>query len=273
MKPHVILIADAGGTIGWGHAVRQLALAEALVEKHVPTLFVTRTKEALALDWPCPVSFNDEPFGLQDPPGWQRYVLDCADDLPGGSPTMCFEDHGAKRNADFTVDPHLGAASRQPNRWVSFLGPRWAPLRQPFVDAASLGINRGSHGGVFVYGDAPSIEYLGSSVVRPPSLNARAMVTTMQRCSLALVPPSMIALECLAIGLPVVLYVPGEKWRPIADAMVAAGVAELWDEHSDGWTLARVLADDGKRRQMSEAGREAVDGLGAGRLAEWLADA
>jgi spore coat polysaccharide biosynthesis predicted glycosyltransferase SpsG len=263
LKPDVVLIADAGPGIGWGHAVRQLALAEALVAQRVRTLFVTRTRDALALDWPCPVRLVCDAdlysMSLEERPTK-------VNDLRWGGPMggLLFDDYGNAPEKQMAVDPHFGAVLR---RTAGFLGPRWAPLRAPF----SVGhLASESRSGVFVYGDTPA---LPSSVVpvRHSGFDARKAAATMGRCAIALVPPSMVALECLAIGTPVVLYVPGPKWQPIADAMVAAGVAKLWSGRADDHTLGCVLADDGLRRRMSEAGREAVDGRGAERLAEWLA--
>ena len=276
MKPHVILIADAGGEIGWGHAVRQLALAEALVGKGVSTLFVTRTEEALGLDWPCPVwrVADVARCELPNPYGTAVYDLPepCENDGGHLEREVSFRDHGPlpgdENETDYVVSPHFGAAWYD---WTvpTLLGPRWAPIRRAF---ALYPIRNENRSGIFVYGDAPEVPK-GLLVKRPHTMNARATASQIAGCTIALVPPSMIALECLAVGTPVVLYVPGPKWQPIADAMVEAGVAEIWSGAPEDYTLACVLADDGKRRRMAEAGREAVDGGGAGRLAEWLADA
>lgn len=276
VKPHVILIADAGPGIGWGHAVRQYALAEALVARQVPTLFVTRTREALALDWPCPVWVVADVEQCELPSGrwaskWARVVYDLPEPVVNAlalGPTMRFADYGpTPTEDDYVVCPNFAATSHE---WgvPALLGPRWAPLRSRFMNHE----HNGRQGGVYVYGDAPELPK-EMRAVRASSFHARGVAATMAGCSLALVPPSMVALECLAIRLPVVLYVPGPKWQPIADAMVQAGVAEVWTGNPDDYTLACVLADDGKRRRMSEAGREAVDGMGAERLAGWLSDA
>lgn len=272
MKPRVILIADAGGEIGWGHAVRQLALAEALIARHVPTLFVTRTREALALDWPCPVAIGDEYVGISAGPAVSVYDLvdgDYRGHDVGGS-VVRFDDYCAApcEDVDVLVRPHFGST---PVNRAAFLGPRWAPLRPEF-ERYNRNPNQ-DRGGLFVYGPAPEVWDGRFAIVRPKSLNAKVVARQMSNCALALVPPSMVALECLCVGLPVVLYVPGPKWQPIADAMVQAGVAEIWSGKPDDYSLACVLADDGKRQKMSEAGREAVDGRGSERLAEWLADA
>ena len=263
LKPHVILIADAGGTIGWGHAVRQLALAEALVAKGVPTLFVSRTREALSLDWPCPVQHDPEPLFMEGEID-ARVVFDGV--RPRSEWALLFDDYGDGPLGDYLVDPHFGAVTRHHSLARSFLGPRWAPLRSEFEHYARNPRNE-NRSGVFVYGDAPDLVNLPP--IRPASFNAKHTAKLMASCAVALVPPSMVALECLAVGTPVVLYVPGPKWQPIADAMVQAGVAHIWD--GKDYTLGRVLADDGERKRMAEAGREAVDGLGAERLAEWLA--
>lgn len=269
MKPDVILIADAGGSIGWGHAVRQLALAEALVAKGVPTLFVSRTREALSLDWPCPVMVGAVPDGARATV-WDLPAVKMPPAL--ATSALVFDDHAEIVGPTLYVDPHFGAVDRYESRPTigcrptGLLGPRWAPLRSEFEHYARNPRNE-NRSGVFVYGDAPDLVNLPP--IRPTSFNAKHTAKLMASCAVALVPPSMVALECLAVGTPVVLHVPGPKWKPIADAMVQAGVAHIWD--GKDYTLGRVLADDGERRRMAEAGREAVDGLGAERLAEWLA--
>ena len=257
MKPHVVLIADAGGEIGWGHAVRQLALAEALVAQKVRTLFVTRTKEALALDWPCPVRVVESRvyagFG-------GRAVVD-ADVEMDALCDLTFDDYAAADPRGELVNPHFGAADRYGKpHGTYFLGPRWAPLRPEFRWGAQgpRWTVSGKHS------DEP-LEYAGAKWL---GYSARQVIEAMAFAPFAIVPPSMIALECLAVGVPVVLRVPGPKWQPIADAMVAAGVAVM--EGDEG---IQTATNPTTAKAMSEAGREAVDGRGAARLAEWLADA
>lgn len=269
MKPEVVLIADAGPGIGWGHAVRQLALATALVGKGVRTLFVTRTREALSLDWPCPVWEVGDVARCELPNA--TVVYDLPDDAvnEGHNGGVRFDDYGPRASyLDYVVCPNFAATAHE---WdtPAFLGPRFAPLRHPFNDGW---LKSETRHGVAVYGlDAPDLP--PGVVLRPGrgSMRARDMAAYLGSATVALVPPSMVALECLAIGTPVVLYVPGPKWQPIADAMEAAGVAKVWSGRADDHTLGCVLADDGLRRRMSEAGREAVDGRGSERLAEWLA--
>ena len=242
-----------------------MALAEALVAKGVRTLFVTRTREALRLDWPCPVQVGT-------PPSAKAHVYDLHDwgAKDGAANVLTFEDYGGLTTGAWAaIDPHFGAAARHGDRiQAGFLGPKWAPLREPFGRQFLPAQNKS---GVFVYGDAPALPKGAPKPVRYAGFNARHAAHAMTMSTLALVPPSMIALECLAVGTPVVLYVPGPKWQPIADAMVQAGVAAIWDGKDA--TLGRILADDRERKRMSDAGREAVDGRGADRLAEWLADA
>ena len=119
MKPHVILVADAGPGVGWGHAVRQLALAEALVAKWVPVLFVTRTREALRLDWPCPVwcVHDVEKASLPD---CRVLVYDLPEtpELPDNVAVrgvVRFEDYGSgcygPVTADYVVCPNFAAES------------------------------------------------------------------------------------------------------------------------------------------------------------------
>lgn len=264
MTPHVVLLADAGPGIGWGHAVRQLALAEALVAKRVRTLFVTRTREALRLDWPCPVQVGEVDlaavrvavYDLPQPAAtWPTALL---------SPThvVVFDDYGTVQwpNGASVVDPHFGAAARMGGLdGARFLGPRWAPLRRPFnwTGARTPYWYGGVHG-------TPPLRYeAGTGGLGTAHQVASAMV----EAPYAIVPPSMIALECLCVGVPVVLTVPGEKWQPIADAMIAAGVAQ--PDTPEGIEAA---TDPTTAKRTSEAGMEAVDGHGAERLAEWLAE-
>lgn len=281
MTPDVVLLADAGPGIGWGHAVRQLALAEALVAKRVRTLFVTRTREALGLDWPCPtwVVFDVEKAAIEA----RTLVYDLPEfvdtpDIWTGENILQFADYGPPP-PDYlapSVCPNFAAHTHD---WTvaSFLGPRWAPLRKGFASVPSFrkGAIPENRSGLFVYGDFPALPKGTPASVYLKTFGGESYQAahTIGMCVAALVPPSMVALECLAVGTPVVLYVPGPKWQPIADAMEAAGVARIWSGNPEDHTLACVLADDGLRRRMAEAGRDHVDGRGAERLAEWLADA
>lgn len=269
MTPHVVLLADAGPGIGWGHAVRQLALAEALVAQKCRVLFVTRTKKALTLDWPCPVweVFDVEKAEL---PEGAVLVYDMPDQPlePEGFAyrgVVRFADYGPPANywdgdPDYLVCPNFAATSHE---WhgPAFLGPRWAPLRRPFNwtgvrDPSWLTRNAGND-------EATVFPLAGWG-----GFDAHCVARMMAASRYALVSPSMVALECLAVGVPVVLTVPGPKWQPIADAMVAAGVAVL-----EGPEGIEAVSDPTTAKAMSERGRDLVDGRGARRLAEWLADA
>lgn len=259
----VILCADAGPEIGWGHAVRQLALAQALVEIGGRPTFLTRTREALRLDWPCPVRLVD----AVDPRAGTVMDLPEPPDTTAPDRVVWFDDYGHAPDV-LGVDPHFGAHLR---RTSGFLGPQWAPVRKGFAECGdSEGQAWTPRSGVYVYGPHPELPK-GLEPVTAPSFRTWDVARAMVGAVCALVPPSMVALECLAVGTPVVLYVPGPKWQPIADAMVEAGVARVWSGEKDDHTLACVLADDGLRGRMSEAGRDHVDGRGAQRLARWLA--
>ena len=81
-----------------------------------------------------------------------------------------------------------------------------------------------------------------------------------------MVPPSTIAYECMAMGIPV--FLPGlakqipERLHGIAQEMVLANVAR-WVDQSWSWQRRHL-------KKLGEAGPRAVDGRGAERVADLL---
>ena len=271
MTPDVVLLADAGPDIGWGHAMRMYALAEALVERRKRVLFVTRTREAAEFNWPCPVHVVD---GWHDAPFSERSVVD----IPAGETirrrALMFYDYGELvGEPEALVAPHFGA---RPNGAVTFAGPRWMPLRSPFhlrVQTGGTHPRRGRNVLVYVpdafVGEWGRLMHDIPNAVSPMGMDAESVAALMRTCRAAVVPPSTIAYECMAMGLPVFLYVPHERYEPIAEAMWHWGVAGSWGDvgRVDGDPFLGLSDNLG---HLSKNARRHVDGMGAHRLAEWL---
>jgi spore coat polysaccharide biosynthesis predicted glycosyltransferase SpsG len=100
-------------------------------------------------------------------------------------------------------------------------------------------------------------------VVAPPHLAGEIGAAGMVVCL-----AGQTALEAACLGVPAVVVAAVDNQRPNADRLAAAGAAVAVD--LDGplaEAIAALAADRERRRAMSAAAREAVDGFGALRVA------
>lgn len=99
------------------------------------------------------------------------------------------------------------------------------------------------------------------------------MIPIYQSADLAIGAPGVSFLERLCCGVPTLLVCQNADQRPIAEAAVREGAAELADD-GDAPAMARrirdLLADADRRNELRRRGRELVDGRGAERLAHAL---
>lgn len=99
------------------------------------------------------------------------------------------------------------------------------------------------------------------------------MIPIYQSADLAIGAPGVSFLERLCCGVPTLLVCQNAGQRPIAEAAVREGAAELADD-DDAPALARrimgLLANVVRRTELRRRGRELVDGRGAERLARAL---
>lgn len=271
---NILLVADAGGEVGWGHVMRTLAVAEAL-EGRASVRWLTSTPEAIrGLDPPCPVGTKSEGVGQlawTEPSAWV---------LTDGKPTeeLAEERACAWEVVDFgtgegrlsRICPHFGAESRDWGSGMVATGPRWMPLRRDFVrdaqidcDWLDLNYEPYAKDGKLLTYRADAVNALAGmpdkDVVSLFDVNAKDRKWwTEGPYRYAIVPPSTIAYECMALGIPVLLVPVEGQSREIGDAMVAAGVA-YW--YSDG---------GGDLEPIAKRARKHVDGWGAERVANLL---
>ncbi|HEY7130887.1 MAG TPA: hypothetical protein VH440_01490 [Candidatus Limnocylindrales bacterium] len=107
------------------------------------------------------------------------------------------------------------------------------------------------------------------TILRDPDDLDRRLATAL----LAVIGAGTMKLEVAHLGIPALLVAASDDQLPVAAPFAATGAARYL---GDGRTIdpgdvatavSSLLADDGTRRAMGEAGRAAVDGHGADRLA------
>lgn len=106
--------------------------------------------------------------------------------------------------------------------------------------------------------------------------NVTDMPSLMAWADLAVSGAGSTSWELAFMGLPSALLVLAENQRGIANGVHSAGIAVDLGWHSNvsveqlSDTLKYLLKDSATRQRMSELGRQLVDGLGTGRVAEIL---
>ena len=254
----ILLVADAGGDIGWGHAMRMLAVAEELAGRSgVQAVWLTTTPAAVRqLKPPCPVELVPNTPEVVTRTS-DAFLVDLSAPNPGW-PTegvWYMVDHGVGLEGTNRICPHFGAEGRDWGPGAVVCGPRWMPLRKEIVGWTDLPEDYARYdpaGGTFAYR-------------APMEIQDAHHLTEGERWwerkwSLAIVPPSTIAYECMALGIPIALLpLPNDQPDDVGVAMHDAGVA-------------RALHRDGRYvdTYMAERARAAVDGRGVERVADLL---
>ena len=259
----IILVADASPEIGWGHAMRTLAVAQALEDRGEPMVWVTNTLEAVRkLGPPCPV---------RSARGWNIKGGDTVlFDLPplpyGGKPRTAPEGTRILAMVDspeedwplphIKICPHFGAESWDFGQHLVCTGPRWMPLRDllPFSTRHHM---YNQDGPVLAY-RAPKDWTLGlcAEGPEPHELAAGSGERWWEKeWSAAVVPASTIAYECMFLGIPVLLT--GDM-AGVGQGMIDAGAACFWAAPCQTSVVRALRA------------RHLVDGRGAGRVAALL---
>lgn len=255
----ILLVADAGGEIGWGHAMRTLAVAEELVQRSgVQAVWVTNTpREVHSLKPPVPVSERGLPGDV--------WLLDIGKSYPHPLPSDVavwnMIDHGVGVEGTNRICPHFGAEERDWGPGAVVCGPRWMPLRKELVGyPLELGHPPEYYPRDGYDAEEQVLAYRGPGGIPRAHDLSGGEVWWERKWSRAIVPPSTIAYECMALGIPVSLVpLPNDQPRDVGAAMVKAGVARWF-----GTGAKRPVVP------MAEAARAAVDGLGASRIADLL---
>lgn len=277
MNP-IILVADASPEIGWGHAMRTLAVAQALNQYTglvgtagnyygLSVVWATNTPEAIRkLGPPCPVS----DVGARVPSAGATHLVDLPSVAYSGTANSpetfrvvaMVDAPDQWLGADIRICPHFGSESWDWGLGAVCTGPQWMPLRDLITP----------HGLALYNPDAPVLAYrppkdwtlgLCAEGAEPHQLAVGGGESWWKKawCS-AVVPASTISYECMRSGIPVVLHKEGqgEEHERIMKGMVEAGVASIW---GDNVTTLTMEARAKKAHRL-------VDGQGAERVAGLL---
>ncbi len=258
--PVVLFRCEAGGTAGFGHLSRCLALAAALDGCASCCFDLEGCDEAAG------ALISEAGFGEASPVAPDALVFDgygfadaaisAARAISSPSPVvMVIDDFGARRiDCDIVVCPGPQRTARDwavPPSCRLLLGPRHAPLGPAFTAAPRAAVAEVSRlllgfGGTDA-GDAtarllPLLPrgltvdvllgpgYRGSAAARPGvtvhrALGAEAVARLMADADAAITAPGVMALELLAIGRPALLFSLSARQEDVGRALAHAGLA------------------------------------------------
>lgn len=279
IRPDFLLVADASAEIGLGHVMRMSALAMQLQRGGKSVVLATRTRDYIGerVVVPCGVMEFEELENLRVECG--TIILDVLDaggfsrEAAPAVRSVFFDDFGAASDpsydCDVVVNPNFGAHAISYPEAIAFRGPAWAPLRpwpefernyretDNSINEVPRILYRPGHGVI-----TPEIEkQIGCKLVPLDRFND--VNKLIKGCDAAVVSASVTALECMALGVPVLVYPQSERHQPILDAMVARGAAM---PYSPG-NLEQMLDDENGGGDMAKRARTYIDGRGAERLA------
>ena len=302
-RPLLVLRADAGESVGSGHLMRCVALAQAWMARGGE---VTVVAAALPERWRARVEregigvvavLDNAAFlrhveavgpawvaldGYQLPTGLQPETR------ARGARVLVIDDHGTvgKYDADLVLDQNMGAsAGAYVNRNADaslLLGLRYVLLRREFWDATAP-VDR-------VVDDVRSVVVSlgGAADDRWCALAERAidaaglggvtrllhrdptddMAAVLARCDLALSAGGTTSYELCRMGVPSLLFAVADNQQPVVDALVAVGAA--WraphDEDELVADVRRLAADADERRRLAKTASALVDGRGSRRV-------
>jgi UDP-2,4-diacetamido-2,4,6-trideoxy-beta-L-altropyranose hydrolase len=329
----IVIRADAGVSIGSGHVMRCLALAQGLSDRVAirfmcrdmpgnliayieaqgfPVSMLKMSTHGDATDVPeVLAAIGDEMvdwmivdhYGLDA--GWERAMRARARRI------MVIDDAPARtHDCDLLLDQNVIGDGVRYDEWVTrhtrqLLGPRYALLRPEFATASRDRSNPVQHILIFFGGsDLPNatgtalaavaelkrpdiavdivvgsmyahgVELEGASRELP---NVRIhrdadMADLMRRADVAIGAGGTASWERCAAGLPTVTWSIADNQRPVVQRLSAAGaVVALSEEEARHPSLiarhlSQLIADDGRRAEMSKRARSLCDGLGVSRV-------
>lgn len=225
---------------GLGHLMRCYALAEAAVEMGKRVL--VSLKEPTDFGWPCAVVLDS------GEKAWAKSVHAIVDGVANRKNEAWYIIDNAKDATEWCdpvgpapsgyIYPHFGA-SPIPG-YPTLYGEQWMPLRKQFREMKQAPMAQESPAG---YKVSRTIED-GEAEILP--------ISRMSRTNRVIVPASTVAYEALAASRHVQLHDNVDGLQDIRDAMIEAGVAEMWPGEALGH------------------GATHIDGLGAKRILEAL---
>ena len=302
----LLVRTDANATIGIGHAMRSLAIAEAWLElgfgdvvfamRDAPPAVRARIERAGArIVWPAPAA----PYVVAD-----GYLIDAAEKaaLARDARLLIVDDRGESVTsaAAVVVNPNP-AASRALYAHVSctvLVGGEYALLRREFREPSTRARTERvlvSFGGADVANLMPralaaladlDVEVL--AIAGPANVHAAALHASrpgiqivpsvdniageMRASSLAIVAAGGTCWELAALGVPMIAAVVAENQRDVAAAVesLGLGVALRDDPSAADFSAAVARMDPASRAEMARRGPQIIDGKGALRVCEVL---
>lgn len=290
----VLLIADGGPDAGLGHISRCSALAVALKRGGAEV-------RSLSLGLGAPLArygVRWQPGEDVDPDGADVIVLDsyrASDELrrrlASRGPLVAFvDDPSARAEAALVVRSGAGSASEHELAGLGYvcLGPEYwsvvprgvSPRASQVLIATGGGDSSGAGARVAALikaavADTPVTLVRGpyAPPIDPPEgvrmvRGPESLFELLSDADLVVSAAGQTMLEALAVGAPCVALVTAENQRAQADALRAAGALTVTFSPQEAASAAGSLAGDPQARQLqADAGRRAVDGQGALRVA------
>lgn len=280
----IVLAYDAGPSAGMGHWRRMQALQQPLAHLGVSAELVETGGPPLFADVVVVDSYRHR---ADDRERFRANAVAALDDL------------SRDLRVDVLVDPSPGADSTAHCAAKRVLaGPHFAPLDPcltllspravgPEVDIALVATGAADSAGVGARMAAALARLLPRTEVRmalgtwsdgdlPPGVVAVRTETglgpALADADLVLTAAGVTLLESLALGRPTVAVILAENQRRAAGGAAAADAAIVGVEAKAAGLAAELAGDLERRRSLSAAARNLVDGRGAGRVAEAIVD-
>lgn len=273
----ILLFGDGDHALGAGHHIRLAAIADALEARGLSTRLACRDLPGSTHTWAwrdrpvvvLPGGMTADQAVAQARVGYRTVVIDhydvtCA---PGCVAVVDGPGLGPAHEAALVICPRPGALAAEVPGVPSLAGASYLPLRPAFA------VRRGpsKDGPIMVAVGATDPGGLRARImdvlqrpvmVLPGGEDADAVAERIASCSCAVVSASTIAVECLAIGVPVVAVISAPNQERLAAGLAGLGVPVL---PIDG--IANLPALLGQA--LAPVG---LDGGGAGRIAERIVE-
>lgn len=270
MTRPIVLFGDGNQAIGAGHHIRLAAIADALAARGLPVRLACRDLPGSTHAWAWRGRNVDlRPAGLDATAAAAgAHLIDhygvaaaagCAAIVDG--PGL-----GPPQGAALAICPRPGAHPSEVPHLACIAGEAWLPLRHAFA------ARRGAHprGPVLVACGGTDASGAGARIASvltntghrvatlPGGADAETVAGLIAGCRAAVVSASTIALECLAIGVPVVAVTTAANQQRLAAGLAALGVP--------------VVAESEAAAALPRAADPPLDGGGAARIAERVAE-
>ena len=293
LAPLIVFVADAGPAAGLGHLSRCSSLAIALQVRGATTATYGVGLRADATR--CGVTW--EPVSRLDAGGASAIVIDsygAADplraELAAVAPIVEFNDDPA-RKSDAALVIALEAGSARLNELAGFkwacLGPTFwwcrpsTPREVRRILVTTGGGDSGDLGSPLARGLGEAFEAAQVILVRGPYAppadlgpgvtlveSPDDLFGTLNAADLVVSAGGQTMLEALAVGTPCVAMITADNQVPSARRLEAIGAVTVAESTPGAIAAAQCLAGDpGRMLDQIEAGRQAIDGRGALRVA------